>query len=104
VSKNHERYHFSVKVQASDSAVLHCLRAINQWAQLGAHAGAPSIGWGGTGKRKHSSVKKVDSWETLRFTSAERRDNWESKANELLAGLWVKGETRDDDPASPVRI
>src|SRR5579871_5228386 len=64
---DYQKYRFSVTCETSDAAVLHCLRAICQWAE---QYMKPQIGWGGTTER---------SWEsnggklTLRFTATDYR-------------------------------
>jgi hypothetical protein len=98
MDKDYQRYHFSATFKTEDLAVLHCLRALCEWAQKG--AGLPNIGWGGSGA---TDWQKNDNTATLRFTDPERRLRWEHKANELLAGKWKLISTSDADPATRQR-
>jgi hypothetical protein len=86
---DYERYHYSATFQTNDEAVLHCLRALCQWAQRDERS--PNIGWGGTGERPWQDHQNVAS---VRFTSTERRQKWIAKATELLGAKWtlVKNE------------
>lgn len=94
---NHALYKYSVTCRTEDLAVLHCLRALCQFAER--HK-APQIGWGGTG---------VKEWQAnsfnfkLRFTSPEYRTTFLEEANRLLPMRWELIATDDDDPASPQR-
>jgi len=47
MSSDHKLFKFSMTCQTDDLAVLHCLRALCQYAEQ--HK-KPQIGWGGTGK------------------------------------------------------
>ena len=98
MDNDYERYHYSATFHTDDEAVLHCLRALCQWAQRSERS--PNIGWGGTGEAVwRSSGKKA----TVRFTSELRRLEWINKAKELLPTHWNLADTRDDDPASRQR-
>jgi hypothetical protein len=90
---DYERYHFSATCETSDSAVLHCLRALCQWAE---EWKKPQIGWGGTGE---SDWKALDGKFTLRFTTPDYRRHFLDKADELLKGRWRLVSTNDNDPA-----
>ena len=65
---DYPRYHFSATFRTNDLAVLHCLRALNQWAQRG--ESGQNIGWGGT---TEEAWQRSNSHATVRFTSVERR-------------------------------
>ena len=92
---DHAKFHYSIKCKTDDLAVLHCLRALCQWAQKD---GNVRIGWGGT---------KLREWQaggncaTFRFTTQTYRHNFISKAKELLGERWEEIQSRDDDPAIP---
>lgn len=96
MSKGHSDFHYSVTVTTDDLAVVHCLRALNQYAQ---GEGNLRIGWGGT---------KLDDWKiagnriTLRFTKPRYREECIRTAQRLLpTGSWVIVAQDDNDPASP---
>jgi hypothetical protein len=97
VDLDHSQFHFSVTCQTADVAVLHCLRALCQWAEK--HS-KPQIGWGGT---TGSSWKRSAGKLTLRFTKAEYRQNFIDKANELLSNRWKVISIDDNDPAKRQR-
>jgi hypothetical protein len=98
MTDDYERYHFSVTCETSDAAVLHCLRALCQWAEQWAK---PQIGWGGTGEKEWNAS---GARFTLRFTDPEYRQAFLDKADELLHGRWKLVATRDDDPAKRQRL
>ena len=94
---DHLKFHFSITCHTLDLAVVHCLRAICEWAETHPKR---QIAWGGTGKKEwKDSGGKI----TLRFTSQGNRKNFEEKAAELLATRWTIVSKRDDDPAAPRR-
>ncbi len=97
MSSEHEKYHFSATCHTNDTAVLHCLRALCQYAEQGKH---PQIGWGGT---KQSIWKKSKGEFTVRFTHPVFRDTFLKEAERLLPKLWTLVKTHDGDPASPQR-
>jgi hypothetical protein len=90
---DHQKFRFSITCETQDVAVLHCLRALCQWAE---EHPKPQIGWGGTTK---------EAWElskgkfTLRFTSAEYRERFVEKAKLLLSEHWTAVETSEHNPA-----
>jgi hypothetical protein len=92
---DHAKFHYSIKCKTDDSAVLHCLRALCQWAQKGVNV---RIGWGGT---KLKEWQAAGNCATFRFTTQNYRNDFVSKAKELLAQRWEEIEKRDDDPATP---
>lgn len=96
MAREHKSFHFSVTLRSDDLAVIHCLRALAQYAQ---RDGNTRITWGGT-KRK--------DWEenhhqiTLRFTQPEYRHHFVAEADRLLPlGSWSEASRSDSDPASP---
>jgi hypothetical protein len=97
MSSDHKRFHFSVTCETQDPAVLHCLRALCQFAEKGTK---PQIGWGGTSE---AAWKTSGGQLTLRFTSASYREAFLSQATRLLSSHWKKLRTNDDDPATPQR-
>lgn len=97
MSTDHKRFHFSVTCQTDDAAVLHCLRALCQFAEKGKK---PQIGWGGTGE---ADWKARGGRFVLRFTSAAYRKTFIDQANRLLPGRWTLVTTNDTDPATPQR-
>src|SRR5437764_10841247 len=76
--EDYERCRFSVSCETEDLAVLHCLRALAQYAE-GSNI-PKNIPWGGTGEaewqRNHNVV-------TFRFTSSEYRSTMVSEAARL---------------------
>lgn len=99
MSDEHKRLHFSATCHTADLAVLHCLRALVQFAVTGKTTSA-SIGWGGTGESEwRSAGEKV----TFRFPDPESRQVFQTEANRLLAGHWELVATSDADPAKPQR-
>src|SRR5437773_9603258 len=93
--EDYERCRFSVSCETEDLAVLHCLRALAQYAE-GSNI-PKNIPWGGTGEaewqRNHNVV-------TFRFTSSEYRSTMVSEAARLLpAGSWRAVGQSDSDPA-----
>jgi hypothetical protein len=94
---DYQKFRFSVTCQTDDEAVLHCLRALCQWAEE--HA-KPQIGWGGTTR---SAWEKANHQFTLRFTAASHRQRFEQKADELLEGRWKIIAKSDHDPATRQR-
>jgi hypothetical protein len=94
-----KRYHFSATFHTDDEAVLHCLRALCQWAQR--DESNPNIGWGGTGRTRWQSEGNK---ATVRFTSEAKRQKWIDKAKTLLPTQWNLIGTADNDPASRQRV
>ena len=90
-------YRFSIRCKTTDLAVLHCLRALCQWAE---HYSYPQIGWGGTTAKSWS---ESNGEFTVRFTSPDYRSAFVQKADELLQGRWQQVKTDDNDPATRQR-
>jgi hypothetical protein len=93
MDEDYKRYHFSATFKTGDAAVLHCLRALCQWAQRDERS--PNIGWGGSGENEWAKATEA----TVRFTTPERRQQWQDKAQELLNGKWNLVRTDDNNPA-----
>jgi len=91
---DYRKFKLSVTCQSSDLAVVHCLRALAQWAEKHRH---PQIGWGGSGEKEW---KGSDGKIVLRFTSEQYRRAFIDKATELLPQRWKVIATNDADPAS----
>lgn len=92
----HDEYHYSVNIKTNDEAVLHCLRALSQYAQL---KGNKRIPWGGT---------KKEDWErdnycvTFHFSMPKYRNLFMKEVSRLLSrSLWEKIDEKDNDPATP---
>ena len=94
---DYKRYRFSVTCETADRAVLHCLRALCQWAE---QYRKKQIGWGGTGD---SSWQTAGGQFTLRFTSPDFRERFVQEANRLLPGHWRVVSRNDNDPATRQR-
>jgi len=97
MSYDHQLFKYSIKCYTTDEAVLHCLRALCQYAEESAKK---QIGWGGT---KKTTWKTQGCTFTVRFTSPKYRDIFVKEANKLLPGLWKEIERNDNDPATPQR-
>lgn len=94
---DYKKFRFSVTCETKDSPVLHCLRALCQWAE---EHPKPQIGWGGTTKKRWD----VDHGKfRLRFTKPEYRQSFIKKAEELFSGRWTMIATNDNDPATRQR-
>jgi hypothetical protein len=52
---DHQRFRFSATFRTDDAAVLHCLRALNHWANRG--ESQPMIGWGGHHRKRLETAK-----------------------------------------------
>jgi len=93
----HSQYRYSVTVETNDEVVLHCLRAISQYAQ---DEGNRQIAWGGTSKKdwqqNHNQV-------TFRFSKPEYRITFKNEASRLMRTLWRVIRESDNDPAAPQR-
>jgi hypothetical protein len=94
VDDDYRRCRFSITCHTDDLAVVHCLRALCQFAERDCR---PQIAWGGTGE---------DAWRhagkqiTLRFTSLSYRDRFVGEANRLLPkSSWREAARSDNDPA-----
>ena len=91
---DYERCRFSITCHTNDLAVVHCLRAICEFAAEGIR---PQIGGGGT---KASEWRAADNQITLRFASPDSRQRFFETANRLLSsGSWVEVSLSDSDPA-----
>ncbi|MFH0847789.1 MAG: hypothetical protein V1894_07045 [Chloroflexota bacterium] len=97
MSSDHAHFKYSVTVRTNDVAVLHCLRALCQYAQ---REGSRQIGWGGTKEKDWQNNQRS---VTFRFTNPAYRQDFLKEANRLLAGLWTKISSSDNDPATPQR-
>mgnify|MGYP006311759789 FL=1 len=94
----YKRYRYSVTCQADDLAVVHCLRALCQYAE---EASYKQIGWGGTGTNEW---KAAGNQITLRFTKPVYREKFEQTADRLLPdGSWSVVRRNDKDPAQGQR-
>lgn len=94
---DYQKFRFSITCHTQDLAVLHCLRALCQWAEQNAK---PQIGWGGTTEK---TWKRSGGKCTLRFTSSEYRQRFIAKAEQLLPNRWNILETNDQNPAERQR-
>ncbi|MCI0629397.1 MAG: hypothetical protein L0Y44_01935 [Phycisphaerales bacterium] len=61
--EDYEAFHYSITCETDDLAVVHCLRALCEFAERGQPY--PQIGWGGTGE---GEWRRNDNQITLRFT------------------------------------
>lgn len=92
----HRKYHYSVTIKTDDEAVLNCLRALSQYAQL---RGNTRIPWGGT---KKEDWKRNAYQATFHFSKPEYRAKFMAEVTRLLAkNLWIKNQEKDNDPAIP---
>ncbi len=93
--EDYERCRYSVSCQTDDLAVLHCLRALAQFAE---RSNIPkNIPWGGTGE---ASWRKANNLATFRFTSSDYRATMLAEASRLLPpGSWRPVAKSDSDPA-----
>jgi hypothetical protein len=82
-------YKHTITCHTDDLAVVHCLRALSQWAQ---QSGNCHIPWGGT---KKPDWERDGNCVTFRFTESLYRDAFRQKANELLYGRWCEKGTSD---------
>ena len=98
MSVDHQRFRFSATCHTEDLAVLHCLRALCQFAEQGRK---PQIGWGGTGEREW----RLNSCKIIfRFTATAYRERFNEEANRLLSKRWRLVAQNDSDPATPQRV
>jgi hypothetical protein len=97
MSIEHNLFRYSITCKTNDLAVLHCLRALCQFAEKHKR---PQIGWGGTGESKW----RADSGQfILRFTKPEYREQFIEEANRLFSDYWTLISIHDNDSASPQR-
>ena len=98
MSDAHARTKFSVTVSTDDEVVLHCLRAVAQYAEKDV---PPQIAWGGTtGAAWRASNNEV----TFRFSSRRFRDDFVREANRVLPKRFSAVRTSNNDPATPRRV
>jgi len=91
---DYQRCKYSITCTTDDLAVVHCLRALCEFAITDVK---PQIGWGGT---KASEWRAAGNQITLRFTTPESRDNFFEQAKRLLPDvLWSEVSRNDNDPA-----
>lgn len=92
----HSNYHYSITIKTDDEAVLHCLRALSQYAQIN---GNKRIPWGGT---KKEDWNREGHRATFHFSKTEYRDNFTKEIKRLLSeNLYKIEKTNDNDPAEP---
>ncbi len=95
-----EKFHFSLTCRTDDFAVLHCLRALSEWANDKVPYPYKMIAWGHT---KEIDWKKAGHKVIFRFVGTDSREKFIVKANELLEHRWTQTGTSDSDPATPTR-
>ena len=78
MSSDHARFCYSRTCQTDGPAVLHCLRALCQFAEKGKK---PRIGWGGAGE---ADWRGCGDRLVLRFTASSHRQVFAGEANRLL--------------------
>ena len=94
VDSDYQRCRYSITCHTDDLAVVHCLRALCQFAEKGCR---PQIAWGGT---TESNWTAAGNQITLRFTSPSYRDVFVKEAEQLLSsGSWSEVCRSDNDPA-----
>jgi len=92
----HTKYHYSITIKTDDEALLHCLRALSQYAQA---TGNKRIPWGGT---KKGDWERDNHCVTFHFSKPEYRNIFMKEVSRLLPrSLWKKIDEKDDDPAIP---
>jgi hypothetical protein len=95
---DYQRCKHSITCFTNDLAVVHCLRALCEFAITGVK---PQIGWGGT---KAKEWRDAGNRITLRFTTPESRNKFIQEAERLLPkGSWAEVARSDNDPASRQR-
>ncbi len=85
-------YHYSATVQTNDLAVLHCLRALADYAEK---SQLKKVAWGGTTAdywRQHGHMVK------FHFSSMDCRETFLKEATRVLPDMWKLFRTKDDDP------
>lgn len=96
--EEYQRCRYSITVHTDDLAVVHCLRSLCEYAEKDVK---PQIGWGGT---KRTDWEKDGKKITLRFSSAEYRENFISTADRLLpTESWSEVTRNNNDPATRQR-
>lgn len=89
----HTLYHYSVTVETEDEVVLHCLRAISDYAQT---LGNKRIVWGGTKKK---DWQRNNHHVTFHFSNPEYRLTFKNGANRLMPGKFRLVSESNNDPA-----
>jgi len=95
---DYARCRFSITCHSDDLAVVHCLRALCEFAERSVLG---QIAWGGTG---------AEAWRahgnriTPRFSDPAFRDAFVTAATDVLQpGLWAEVQRSDNDPAKRQR-
>ena len=92
----HGDHHYSITVRTDDLAILHCLRALADYAQ---QTGNKRIAWGGT---KEADWAAAGHQVTFHLSSPDYRSTFLAQAIRLLPGdLWEEVSEDDNDPATP---
>ena len=92
----HDNYHYSVSILTDDEALLHCLRALSQYAQVDGNTRIP---WGGT---KKGDWERENHRATFRFSRTAYRNCFIKEIQRLLPNTLFKiVGTNDSDPAKP---
>ena len=92
----HAEYHYSVTLKTDDEAVLHCFRALGQYAQTTVNVRIP---WGGTKKKDWERDKHH---VTFHFSKPEYRSNFVNEVKRLFStDLFEQVGEDDNDPATP---
>lgn len=87
----YQKFRYSITCRSSEEAVLHCLKALADYAEGGGH-------------KNHTCLEaSMAEWNrpdrvTLRFTSENNRSAFSKLARELLGDRWAQYDARDDDP------
>ncbi|MBI3206666.1 MAG: hypothetical protein HYZ29_34335 [Myxococcales bacterium] len=90
----HQDHHFSITVGTQDLAVLHCLRALADFAQ---ETGNKRIVWGGT---KAPDWRRGGGNVKFRFSRPQYRERFLAEAQRLLPSTaWMFIGQDDEDPA-----
>jgi len=94
----HEDYHFSITVHTDDLAVLHCLRALADYAEKSSQK---KIAWGGTTK---PNWQCNNNCVVFHFSKNGFREEFKRQARRLLPeASWTLKREADNDPAKPER-
>jgi hypothetical protein len=89
----HEKYHYSITVQTTDLAVLHCLRGLVQFSE---ETSKKMIAWGNTGE---PDWRNNNNCVTFHFSQPAFRETFIYESNRLLPNMWTEKSRRNDDPA-----
>ena len=87
-------YRYSVEVYTEDIVVLHCLRAVAQYAQK---SGKKFVAWAGTKERDW----KRDGCVKFHFSDPRYREDFKKQADRVLQGRFTLGCDKDKDPPLP---